>query len=76
MNFGFKDKRGKHIKDGHTLRFKLEDKIEPSGYNEFERLVRVAQGGLMGFYSPEEKRVIPFRELYDNNIVDNAEVIH
>ncbi|KZS41877.1 hypothetical protein AWE51_00075 [Aquimarina aggregata] len=75
MKLAYRDKKGRFIKDGQKLKFKLKDNAEKSGFKEFDGLVRFVSG-MMGYYSPEEQRVVPFRELYQNHIIENAEIIN
>ena len=70
----WKDKNGTKIKEPGNLRFSMEDEQEISGYSTFEAPVKITQS-FLGYFSPIEKRVIPFMESYNNGIVDNAEVI-
>ena len=70
---GYKDKHGKFIKEPGTLRFKVEHKeSEPT---EFLAPVKYIRNEL-GYLCPFEKRVIPFREQYqDTHQLNDAEIV-
>ncbi|WP_281991206.1 hypothetical protein [Aquimarina aggregata] len=76
MKLAPRDKNGRYIKDGHKLRFRIKDEFTPEGFSEFERLVRIKQGGLLGYYCPEKQKVITFLEKYDGHIINDVEIIN
>lgn len=70
----YSDKNGKPLTDGQTIKFKIPDPMEESGFCEFEGTIA---GGGIGWYCEKEKRIIPFAEFrqYDLGVIDDAEVV-
>ena len=71
----YRDKNGKPLIDGQTIRFSIPDEMEETGICEHE--VVIAGGGI-GWQCNVEDRFIPFAEFrqYDLGVIDAAEVIN
>ena len=72
---GYKDKNGKFITEPGRLKFTYPDECEPTGFGEYIVDVKIKNGQL-GYYSTNEKRVILFREKYqDTHQLNDAEIV-
>jgi len=63
------DKYKKEIKDGDILLFSHEDSVQPSGFSKYITNVELC------FWSDIEERYIPFSEIYDEELLEEAEIV-
>lgn len=67
----YKDKHKREIKPGDHILFCDEDSVEPTGFNKYVRVVKLA------FYDPNLKKWIPLDEVYEGEeIIESAEIIN
>lgn len=78
----WRDKNLDIIKENHVIKFSLINEIDPTFFSEFEAIVKIYKGKILGYLSVEENRVIPFFESYGGNklhqkgVVYDAEIIN
>ena len=74
MSNFYMDAAGHPILPNQTLRFCIEDEMEPKGYFNYD--VQVSNCGT-GFYSHNEKRIIPFSEYpeYKEGRIADAKIL-
>lgn len=72
----WKDKNNKIIREGNVLERNIPDEMEVSGFLTDKITVKYCNGTKeIGWYSINENRVIPFREIYKNNSVNDCHII-
>ena len=63
------DKKGKVIKDGQLIVFRLPDQVQPKGY------YMVASNVKLCFWSKNENRYVPFSDNYSQKLIKDAEIV-